>query len=56
MGLGERKQKDSAMAADLKRRGVKRTQGRCPICNGLVALPMNTHIPYCNGRGGNNDK
>ena len=30
--------KDKEMASHLKKRGVKRTGARCPICNKIVAL------------------
>ena len=33
-----RSEKDKAMAARLKREGVKRTKARCPICNKMVSL------------------
>lgn len=45
MAGAARRQKDAAMAADLKARGVKRTTGRCPICYGLIPLTnMQAHI------------
>lgn len=46
MGLGERRQKDSRMAAMLKKMGIVRNSGRCPICNKIVATgsAMSNHI------------
>lgn len=37
-GRGIKRNKDQAMAADLKARGVKRTHTPCPICNQTVSL------------------
>ena len=36
--MAKNTQKDSAMAADLKRRKVKRTTMRCPICHGEISI------------------
>lgn len=36
MGLGERRNKDQAMAAALKAAKVERTTGRCPICHSTI--------------------
>lgn len=37
-GKGRRRQKDQAMAAELKLKGVNRVSGRCPICNQIISL------------------
>jgi len=35
-----RKQEDQARAAAMKRDGIERTQGRCPICNRVYHADM----------------
>jgi hypothetical protein len=35
-----RKQEDQARAAEMKRLGIERTQGRCPICNRVYHADM----------------
>jgi len=32
--------KDAAMAADLKKRGERRTTMQCPICHGTISLTI----------------
>ena len=42
-----KKAKDQAMAAMMKKLGVKRTHLRCPICNALVSVDnAYGHIGY----------
>jgi hypothetical protein len=42
--------KDKEMAAMLKRLGIKRTTGKCALCNSLVSLKgMYGHIVQCRG-------
>ena len=36
--MAKNTQKDSAMAADLKKRGVRRTTMRCPICHAEISI------------------
>lgn len=39
------------MASEMKRLGITRTTGRCPICHHVVALRgMFNHIISCKGR------
>lgn len=38
------KAKNQAMAERMKRLGIRRTTGRCPVCNRIVALPMDRHL------------
>lgn len=51
---GKNSNKDKSMAADLKKRGVERTTGRCPmgcgrpITNGGNSLLV--HLGSCKGR------
>jgi hypothetical protein len=33
---GRRRTKDQAMASMMKRAGIERTSGRCPVCHGIV--------------------
>lgn len=47
---GKNSEKDRAMAANLKAQNVRRTKGRCPLCYGLVSIPMYGHIISCKGR------
>ncbi len=42
MALSKRREKDQAMAAQMKRDGVRRASARCPICGRLVALAQLT--------------
>jgi hypothetical protein len=38
-GAGKRRsQKDREMAADLKRRGIERTTGRCALCYRIIVI------------------
>ena len=37
-GKGRRRERDQRMAQELKKRGVGRDYGRCPICNSIVSL------------------
>jgi len=40
--------KDKAMAARLKKEGVKRTRARCPVCNRVVNVKgIYQHIVTC---------
>ncbi len=42
---GNRSSKDKERAAYLKRHGVRRTTGRCPLCYRFIALDrMHNHI------------
>ena len=41
------KQKNQDMAARMKREGVTRHHGRCPICNNMVRIDMYRHIVIC---------
>jgi hypothetical protein len=41
------KQKNQAMAMRMKAEGIKRTQGRCPVCNRMVKVDMYHHIITC---------
>jgi hypothetical protein len=51
MSLANQKQKDSAMAAMLKRLGIERRSCSCPICHHLVGLAsLEGHILSCKGR------
>jgi hypothetical protein len=50
MAKGKNSERDKEMAAELKRRGVKRTIGRCEICKhyiGVGGLPQ--HLMVCKG-------
>lgn len=38
------KQKNQAMAERMKRLGIKRLTGRCPVCYRIVALPIERHL------------
>jgi hypothetical protein len=48
-----RSQRDKERAAQMKRDGVERTTGRCPVCYRIVACDSsqsrNTHIRVCQG-------
>lgn len=48
-----RSQRDKERAADMRRRGVERTTGRCPNCYRIVVCESsrsrNTHIYLCQG-------
>ena len=47
----ERSLKDKAMAARLKKEGVTRTVGNCPICHNSISLRLlPTHVMKCKGR------
>ena len=35
---GRRRTKDSAMASMMKRMGIERTTGRCPVCHTVIGL------------------
>ena len=37
-GAGQRRNKDTAMAARMKKLGIKRTSQKCPICYQTVSL------------------
>lgn len=42
-----KKGRNAAMAARLKEEDVRRTSGRCPICNGIIALTAYyTHVGF----------
>jgi hypothetical protein len=52
--MADRSAKDKAMAAELKKRGVQRTTGMCPMGCGR-ALPngggaLVVHLGHCRGR------
>lgn len=48
---GRQRSKNSAMAADLAARGVKRTSCRCPVCHTVVGLErIYAHLMACKGR------
>ena len=36
--------KNSEMAARMKRLGITRKTGKCPICNKEVPVPMDRHL------------
>lgn len=36
--------KMAAFAAWMKAHGIRRTTGRCPICNRIVGVPMDNHL------------
>lgn len=36
-------------AAWMKDHGVRRTTGRCPMCNSIVGIPMDNHLRACRG-------
>jgi len=38
MSKGSVAEKNRAMAAYLKERGVRRTSGRCPVCNKVIGI------------------
>lgn len=47
---GRRRAKDSAMAAELARLGVKRTTCNCPVCHKLVSMDrLPAHLMSCKG-------
>lgn len=53
-GSAKRKQeRDRERAAEMKRLGVVRTTGRCPVCYRIVTCESsksrNTHISVCRG-------
>ncbi len=51
--LANRKAKDAAMAAEMKRLKIERTSFRCPICYGMVSLnSAYGHIVYRCGKNG----
>lgn len=51
---GKNSTKDKSMAADLKKRGVERTTGRCPMgCGRAIAnggSDLLAHLGHCKGR------
>lgn len=51
---GRNREKDQAMAANLKAIGEERTKARCPICHVVIALShLYAHISYsCAKHGG----
>jgi hypothetical protein len=52
--MADRSTKDKAMAADLKKRGVERTTGSCPMgCGRAIPNgggPLLVHLGQCQGR------
>jgi hypothetical protein len=38
------KAKNQAMAERMKRLGIKRTSGLCPLCYRMVGIPMDRHF------------
>ena len=45
MSASTRSAKDKQMAAYMKERGIRRTTGKCAICNAIVSLKqMYVHI------------
>jgi hypothetical protein len=44
MGAAENRNKSQAHAEYMKRMGIKRSSGRCPICFNLVGIPMDRHF------------
>lgn len=38
MGAAERKMKDKVTAGHMKRLGIERTTGRCPVCYRIVEI------------------
>jgi hypothetical protein len=48
MNLGEKRRKDSTMAARMKEKGVTRTICACPICHRNVSLTnLYNHLGKC---------
>lgn len=51
MSKGAVSKRNADMAAYLKRRGIRRTMGACPICHHNVPLDaLEGHILSCRGR------
>lgn len=53
MGLAERRKKDGAMAAYMKKNGVDRRTMACPRCHGTIGIgtkPLLSHLNTCTGR------
>lgn len=46
---GKNRERDSAMAADLKSRGVRRTSARCSVCGGVQSI--DAHPDRMDGTG-----
>lgn len=44
MGAAENRQKSQAHAEYMKRMGITRRAGRCPICFNMVGIPMDRHF------------
>lgn len=44
MGVAENRQKSQAHAEYMKRMGITRKTGRCPICYAVVSIPMDRHF------------
>jgi hypothetical protein len=49
MGKAEQKAKDSARAAYMKEKGIRRTTTRCPLCYHIVPIPLDRHMSTCKG-------
>lgn len=48
---GRRRNKDAAMAAELKARGVQRTSMACPMCHHIISISgQQGHLVACKGR------
>lgn len=48
---GLRRAKDANMAAAMKKAGIERREGRCPICHTLKSLGgMYNHIATCKNK------
>lgn len=51
--MNARSSKDKEMASHLKKMGVRRTTGNCPMCHSLTGLgggPLMIHLGQCRGR------
>lgn len=42
-GAGRNRQKNGEMAANMKKLGIRRTHGNCPICHGPMRIPLGSH-------------
>jgi hypothetical protein len=49
MGKAEQKAKNSAMAAMMKEKGIRRTTARCSLCLHIVPIPIDRHLATCKG-------
>lgn len=47
MGSKAQAKKSAEFAKIMKNNGIRRNTGRCPVCNKVVALPLNRHLFNC---------